>query len=235
MTNKRSFDTNVCMELLKARDKGVNETVVRERLLDEAERLFAEKGFHAVSVREITRAACCNLAAVNYHFGHKDNLYLEVFRSRWLPRAKRIQERVRSSLAGEKVPSPAGVVRALARGFLEGPLSDEERQRHVQLMTREITQPTEAFEFVAEQVMRPYLKEVAALLKGLLPADVTDETVLLHILSIFALVLHFNFGRTAVTRITGRGYDPEFRSQLVEHIVGFAMRGLGVEDQEARP
>jgi AcrR family transcriptional regulator len=223
------------METLTARDKGTNEAVARERLLDEAERLFAEKGFHAVSVREITRAAGCNLAAVNYHFGNKDNLYLEVFRSRWLPRAKRIQERVKRSLADEKVLSPAAVVRALARGFLEGPLSDEERQRHVQLMTREITQPTEAFEFVAEQVMRPYLKEVAALLKALLPAHVDDETILLHILSIFAMVLHFNFGRTAVTRITGRSYDPDFRSQLVEHIVSFAMRGIGMEAREARP
>ena len=223
------------MQLPKARDRGVNEADARERLLDEAEMLFAEKGFHAVSVREITKAAGCNLAAVNYHFGNKENLYLEVFRSRWLPRAKRIQERVRSALAHEMVPSPAGVVRALARGFLEGPLSDEERQRHTQLMTREITEPTGAFEFVAEEVMRPYLKEVAALLKGMLPADVTDETVLLHILSIFALVLHFNFGRTAVTRITGRAYDPEFRTQLVEHIVSFAMRGLGAEDRGDRP
>jgi len=223
------------MELPRARGKGVNEAVARERLLDEAETLFAEKGFHAVSVREIIGAAGCNLAAVNYHFGNKDNLYLEVFRSRWVPRAKRIQERVRQSLAAEKVPSPAGVVRALARGFLEGSLSDDERQRHVQLMTREITQPTRAFEFVAEQVMRPYLKEVAALLKGLLPTRITDETALLHVLSIFALVLHFNFGRAAVTRVTGRRYDPDFRSQLVEHIVSFAMRGLGVEDEEAQP
>ena len=35
----------------------------KERLLDEAEILFAGKGYHAVSVREITRAANCNLAA----------------------------------------------------------------------------------------------------------------------------------------------------------------------------
>jgi len=38
--------------------------LTRERILDEAEALFANKGYHAVSVREITRAARCNLAAV---------------------------------------------------------------------------------------------------------------------------------------------------------------------------
>ena len=63
----------------------------RERILDEAEILFAGQGYHAVSVREITSAAQCNLAAVNYHFGNKHNLYLEVFRSRVIPRAERLQ------------------------------------------------------------------------------------------------------------------------------------------------
>lgn len=53
----------------------------RERLLNEAERLFAGKGYDAVSLREITTAAGTHLAAVNYHFGSKENLYLEVFAS----------------------------------------------------------------------------------------------------------------------------------------------------------
>ena len=102
-------------------------------------------------------------------------------------------------------------------------------------MVREITQPTGAFELVAEQVMRPYLKEFADLLRGLLPSETDDETILLHILSVFAVVLHFNFGRAAVTRITGRAYDLSFRIQLVEHIVNFALRGLGVQAREGCP
>jgi AcrR family transcriptional regulator len=47
----------------------------RQRLLDVAETLFAEHGFAATSVRDITSAAACNLAAVNYHFRDKQNLY----------------------------------------------------------------------------------------------------------------------------------------------------------------
>jgi len=54
----------------------------RDRLLEEAEPLFAERGFEATSVRDITAAAGANLAAVNYHFGGKDKLYREVFRRR---------------------------------------------------------------------------------------------------------------------------------------------------------
>jgi TetR/AcrR family transcriptional regulator, regulator of cefoperazone and chloramphenicol sensitivity len=54
----------------------------RERLLDVAERLFAERGFSGTSVREITDAAGTNLAAINYHFHSKENLYAEVFQRR---------------------------------------------------------------------------------------------------------------------------------------------------------
>ncbi|UCF42784.1 MAG: helix-turn-helix transcriptional regulator, partial [Planctomycetota bacterium] len=55
---------------------------VEARLLDTAERLFAEKGFDATSVRDITNHAGCNVAAVNYHFKNKQNLYTEVCRRR---------------------------------------------------------------------------------------------------------------------------------------------------------
>ena len=51
----------------------------RERLLDTAERLFAERGFATTSVRDITDGAGANLGAVNYYFRSKDNLYVEVF------------------------------------------------------------------------------------------------------------------------------------------------------------
>jgi AcrR family transcriptional regulator len=57
----------------------------REQLLDAAERLFAARGVDAVSLREITAAADANVAAVNYHFGSKDNLVREVFARRLQP------------------------------------------------------------------------------------------------------------------------------------------------------
>ena len=43
----------------------------RDRLLKSAERLFADRGFRNVTVREICRAAHANVAAVNYHFSDK--------------------------------------------------------------------------------------------------------------------------------------------------------------------
>lgn len=198
----------------------------KERLLNEGESLFARKGYDAVSVREITTAAECNLAAVNYHFGNKQNLYLEVFRARWVPRAKLLRECFERSLAAQHPLSPTAVVRALAQAFLEGPLTDEERLRHGQLMAREMAQPTKAFDHVAEHIMRPFFKKLADTLGSLLPVRLEEERMMLIILSILGMVLYFNFARVAVSRMTGREYDSAFKARLVEHIIEFSLNGL---------
>src|ERR1700742_1703708 len=54
----------------------------KQRILDSAEALFARHGFVGASLRQVTAAAQVNLAAVNYHFGSKENLINEVFRRR---------------------------------------------------------------------------------------------------------------------------------------------------------
>src|SRR3954463_7032850 len=53
----------------------------RARLLNAAARLFADRGFAKVTVRDICRKARANVAAVNYHFGGKVGLYHEVLQS----------------------------------------------------------------------------------------------------------------------------------------------------------
>jgi AcrR family transcriptional regulator len=57
----------------------------KQRILDAAEKLFAEKGFHCTTMRNITREARANLAAVNYHFGYKMALFEAVFERRLVP------------------------------------------------------------------------------------------------------------------------------------------------------
>jgi AcrR family transcriptional regulator len=56
--------------------------VTRQKILDVAEILFAEKGFHSVSIRDITTAAGVDVALVNYHFGGKQLLFETVFMRR---------------------------------------------------------------------------------------------------------------------------------------------------------
>jgi hypothetical protein len=124
------------------------------------------------------------------------------------------------------------VVEAQARTFLEGPLSDEERQRHYQLMTRELDQPGEAFDLVVEEIMRRHHSELGNLLRSIAPQEVDKESLTLQIMSINAMVHYFNFARLAITRLTGREYDSSFKARLVEHITEFSLHGLGVPKTE---
>lgn len=64
----------------------------KERILDAAERLFAERGFAGTSLRSVTKEAGVNLAAIHYHFGAKEALLREVFARRATPMN---QERLR--------------------------------------------------------------------------------------------------------------------------------------------
>jgi AcrR family transcriptional regulator len=89
----------------------------RERLLDTAERLFAERGFAATSVREITEAAEANLGAVNYYFRSKENLYTEVF----VRRAGLLRDPIVAAArdaAGRARTDPHRAFRTLGRAFL---------------------------------------------------------------------------------------------------------------------
>lgn len=213
-------------------DRADENAISRERLLDAAEALFAEKGFHAVTVREITRAAHCNLAAVNYYFGNKQKLYLEVFRARWIPRARKVQACFKDALSAHDGTSLTGIVHALAEAFLKGPLTDDERLRHSQLMIREMVMPTLASDMLVEQVIQPLFGELAILLRPFLAEETEGEQMMLNILSIFSMVIYFNFARLPVMRVTGREYDDDFKERLVEHIVKFSVTGLDINRED---
>ena len=53
---------------------GTRSQATRERILDAAEKLFAERGYHGVSIRDVTGAADVDVALVSYHFGSKQGL-----------------------------------------------------------------------------------------------------------------------------------------------------------------
>jgi AcrR family transcriptional regulator len=81
-------------------------SATKERILDAAEALFMEHGFEATSLRLITAAAGVNLAAVNYHFGSKEELFEAVLTRRLDPMN---QQRVDLLTALEKAAAPKPV------------------------------------------------------------------------------------------------------------------------------
>jgi AcrR family transcriptional regulator len=204
----------------------------RERLLDEAEKLFAQKGFDAVSVREITAMAGSHLSAVNYHFGSKKNLYLSVFQERWIPRAKRVAGLIKEvNINGEK--SVEEMVHSLAEAFLRGFGDEKIRHMHHQMINREITQPTEALGMIAEQVTKPFFTTMKQKMQESLPANRNGDDMFLCIFSVFAQIIFFNFGRSMVSLLTGREYDQAFQDHVVEHITNFSLYGLNGRPMES--
>ncbi len=89
----------------------------RLRLLDAAERLFAEQGFGATSLRAVTSEAGVNIAAVNYHFGSKEALIGAVFARRLEPlngeRRELLERAIDAAPAG--CPSVEAVLESLIR------------------------------------------------------------------------------------------------------------------------
>jgi AcrR family transcriptional regulator len=100
-----------------------------DRILDAAERLFAEHGVAGTSVRAITEQAQVNVAAVNYHFGSKENLVRAVIARRLsgLEAARSTAlDKVQDSANREgRVPTPDELVTAFIAPVFDQALSEE--------------------------------------------------------------------------------------------------------------
>jgi len=98
-----------------------NATQTRERILDAAERLFAEHGLEGVSTRDITALAEANVGAISYYFGSKEGLVFAVFDRRLTPITR---ERLAAldgeeRAAGKAGPKAEAVLRAYIRPAVE--------------------------------------------------------------------------------------------------------------------
>src|SRR5438477_10169493 len=108
----------------------------RQRLLEAAGAIFAKKGFKATSVREIVQKAQANIAAVNYHFRSKEQLYVEAVRHAY----ESVAERVPLPALPPEMP-PRERLRLFVRTMLER-LEQAEAGWHCDLVMREVSQPT---------------------------------------------------------------------------------------------
>lgn len=131
----------------------------KDRILDAAERLFADHGFAATSLRQITTEAAVNLAAVNYHFKSKEALLSAVIERTLLPINRRrleLLDEIEAGLKGRK-PKLEAVVRAFVRPAFEAWASKAKRMVHFpRLMARVMAEPGEW----AAPVMVPAIKAI---------------------------------------------------------------------------
>jgi len=199
---------------------------VQHRLLDAAEELFSEHGFEGTSVRDIAASAECNIAAVNYYFGRKENLYTEVWRRQLIQmRNARLQsiEKVMSESYGK--PTLETLLRSFACAFI-GPLVDESRSRRLmKLMAREMIDQHLNVNMFVEEVVRPTMGAMSGALMKACPGLEESKIPLLIVFLTSQLVhvVHIKamFDQAEIAEI------PHFDlNEAVDHIVKFSAAGI---------
>ena len=132
-----------------------SQLVTRVALLDAAERLFSQNGIEGTSVREIIKAAGANLGAINYHFGTKDRLALEVFARRIEPVNRERMARLDAleAAAGRRKLKLEQILDALIRPVLESEGLDLKNcDDFMRLISRSFQEPNpEVKKFVEEK------------------------------------------------------------------------------------
>ena len=108
---------------MAAQQKKVRTIARRDRILDAAERLFAQRGFHGVSIRDITGTAGVDVALANYHFGSKQGLLEAVFERRSETLNKERLERLDAVLdearTAKRTPALEAIIDAFTHPLLD--------------------------------------------------------------------------------------------------------------------
>ena len=195
----------------------------RQRVLDAAGPIFAEKGFGDATVREICAAAGTNQAAVNYHFGDKQALYLEVVK---LAHTQRMQQVPAAHWPSDA--SPADKLRIFIRTTLARMLETRDLQWPTCLMMREVLQPTIACQAIVEDYIRPQLTQLMQILDEMLPAGTPDQMRYKMAFSVIGQCLHYRVATEVVSLlIPADELESHFRTdQLAEHISEFSLAAL---------
>lgn len=196
----------------------------RERILESAGQLFAEQGFAATTVRTICQKAGVNLAAVNYHFRDKRRLYTEAVKRAHFTRLS-------------KVPLPKWTPQTTAvqklRDFIHVMIvrlvEDTGPIWQMQLVIREMSEPTEACDELVQEFIGPQFGALQAILREILPPDTPPDRRHMIAFSIVGQCLHYRIARPVVARLVG---DAEFHTytaeKLADHIAGFTLSALGL-------
>jgi AcrR family transcriptional regulator len=142
----------------------------KDRILGAAEELFAQFGFTGTSLRQVTSRADVNIAAVNYHFGSKENLVNEVFRRRMDD-----MSRQRLSALQDAIQQHPGELEPILAAFVEPALALAQ-DRHggaafVRVVARAYAEKNDSLrKFLSDHyghVLREFAKAIAAAVPGL--------------------------------------------------------------------
>lgn len=209
----------------------------RQALLETAERLFIERGYRAVSTRDIAEAAQVNLGAIQYHFGSKAGLFNETVRQMMEAGGC---SKLGTVLAGDPLHSREAAATALCRfirSFMEYQLRPDGPQA-CKLMFREVlgdsSDEPEMFESLLDLVVSEFVKPMHAALRTVvaqIAADADDGTLTCICRSVVAQCVFYVTHRPVIERIDGQDIssNPQF-DRTVEQLCRFSLRGMGCDD-----
>src|SRR3989441_10711870 len=141
----------------------------RQRLLEAAGEVFAERGFRDATIREICERAKANVAAAHYHFGDKEELYAAVF------------DYARSCAVAqfEAQKSPGVSAEERLRAFVRAVLTrffDEGRPAWFgKLVAREMIEPTKALDSLINEQIRPNSERLKAIARELIGVEIDEQ------------------------------------------------------------
>jgi len=199
----------------------------RDRLIDAAGVVFAERGYRGATMRAIAERSGANLAAAHYHFGSKQDLYRDVVSvhferlERRLAASGAIDSAAMARLSREQL---VALLRARVRTMLESFLDPE--SVHATLMQRELADPSETLPLIVRRWIDPLRDDLVQLLQRLSP-KLSEERLQLCARSLMGQVIFYFTHRPALLlMMRRRAYPPDFVEQISEHVVAFTLGGL---------
>jgi len=195
----------------------------RERILESAAEVFAEKGFEKATIREIVTRAHANQNAVNYYFHDKHSLYVAVFEHAHRAHA----EQDRAEFEQMQTLPPDERLRAAVRGMLLSGVMKQHAPWHARLMVREMTEPTGVLDAVVDRLMRPRFNMLVSLVRDLAPPGTSELRVKLGAEAIVAQCLHLTHAKVIVSQLIPElSFTPEGIEAMVKHIAAFSLAAL---------
>ena len=211
----------------------------KRRLLEAAEQLFADNGFEAVSVRDVTKAAEANVASVNYHFGSREGLITTVITRYMLPvneeRLARL-ETLEKRWAGKAAPLEE-IIEAFARPLVGMVRKSELSERlFCRLLARIFMLQHEALPPAIEEQMKVLSDRLIRLLGKALPELGTEELAWrMHFVG--GAMIHALLNQEVLHRLTNGASGAPTMEAVLSRFIRFAAAGLrdGVEFGEPAP
>ena len=193
---------------------------VKERLLDAAEKLFTEKGYDRTNVRDLTTEAGCNIAAVNYHFGGKDKIYIEMFRRHQKNLIEIQTENIKRIMALKK-PTLEDLIRAITEKHFEELRESNDKSSVLKLLIRETLEPHLTEEIIPREMYENLEKLYIDAIVELTPGISYEDAALCRFSSGGVLMYPVMFYRYYLMLRPKLTVD-----ELIEHTVKFCCAGI---------